>query len=109
MSIPAKSDSLARSTVGSQNRGQLTSAPWPCWSIAAAPAADQDSVKAFLSALQPYVRKFNAPEAREKDDLDFVVDYFGHQREDVEEWLKTVKWEENLAEVDEKVVKQTLG
>jgi O-methyltransferase involved in polyketide biosynthesis len=61
-----------------------------------------------LNALQPYVRKFNSAEAREKDDLDFVVDYFGHQRQDVEEWLKTVKWEEHLAEVDEKVIKQTL-
>jgi hypothetical protein len=40
--------------------------------------------------------------------VDFVVNYFGHQRQDVEEWLQTVKWEENLAEVEEKVIKQTL-
>jgi hypothetical protein len=61
-----------------------------------------------LENLQPYVRKFNSAEPREKDDIDFVVNYFGHQRPDVEEWLQTVKWEENLAEVDEKVIKQTL-
>jgi hypothetical protein len=86
----------------------LNSAPWPCWSIAASTSANATQVKSFLENLQPYVRKFNSAEAREKDDIDFVVNYFGHQRPDVEEWLQTVKWEENLAEVDEKVIKQTL-
>jgi hypothetical protein len=86
----------------------LMSAPWPCWSIAAAASADAAQVKSFLSELQPYVRQFNSAEAREKDDVDFVVNYFGHQREDVEEWLQTVKWEENLAEVEEQVIKDTL-
>jgi hypothetical protein len=86
----------------------LTSAPWPCWSIAAAASADAAQVKSFLSDLQPYVRQFNSAEAREQDDVDFVVNYFGHRREDVEEWLQTVKWEENLGEVEEKVIKDTL-
>lgn len=52
--------------------------------------------------------QFNSQAAREKDDIDFVVNYFGHQRADVEEWLGTVEWEETLANVEEKVVKQTL-
>jgi len=86
----------------------LTSAPWPCWSIAAAHTADVSQIKTFLAELQPYVRRFNSAEAREKEDVDFVVEYFGHQRSDVEEWLRTVKWEENLAEVEEKVIKETL-
>ena len=86
----------------------LTPAPWPCWSIAAAKSADAPRVKSFLSELQPYVRRFNSAEAREKDDVDFVVNYFGHQREDVEEWLQTVKWEENLAEVEGKAIRNTL-
>jgi hypothetical protein len=86
----------------------LTTAPWPCWSIAATSSADATQVMTFLSELQPYVRRFNSAEAREKDDVDYVVNYFGHQRADVEEWLQTVKWEENLAEVEEKVIKQTL-
>jgi len=86
----------------------LTAAPWPCWSIAAATSADASKVKSFLSELQPYVRRFDSAGAREKDDVDFVVNYFGHQREDVEEWLQTVKWEENLAEVEGKVIKDTL-
>ena len=86
----------------------LTPAPWPCWSIAAAKSADVPQVNTFLSELQPYVRRFNSAEAREKDDVDFVVNYFGHLREDVEEWLQTVKWEENLAEVEGKVIRNTL-
>jgi hypothetical protein len=94
--------------VQSKIANSLTSAPWPCWSIAAAASADAAQVKSFLSDLQPYVRRFNSAEAREKDDVDFVVNYFGHRREDVEEWLQTVKWEENLAEVEEKVIKDTL-
>jgi len=91
-----------------KSMASLTAAPWPCWSIAAATSADASKVKSFLSELQPYVRRFNSAEAREKDDVDFVVNYFGHQREDVEEWLQTVKWEENLAEVEGKVIKDTL-
>jgi hypothetical protein len=91
-----------------ENAIPLTAAPWPCWSIAAATSADAAQVKSFLSELQPYVRRFNSAEAREKDDVDFVVNYFDHQREDVEEWLQTVKWEENLAEVKEQVIKDTL-
>jgi len=94
--------------VQSKTADSLTTAPWPCWSIAAAAAADPTPVKSFLSELQPYVRRFNSAEARQKDDVDFVVNYFGHRREDVEEWLQTVKWEENLAEVKEKVIKDTL-
>lgn len=41
--------------------------------------------------------------------MDFVVETFGQQRVDVEEWLKTVKWEHNLAEVSQGVVQKTLG
>jgi len=62
-----------------------------------------------LSSLEPFVNNFNSAEAREKEDIDFVTSYFGHQREDVVEWLKTVKWEESLAEVEEKVVRDTLA
>ncbi|WVR04750.1 hypothetical protein IAU60_001761 [Kwoniella sp. DSM 27419] len=82
--------------------------PWPCWHIAASPSAPTDQLSAFLAALQPYVRRFNSPEAREKDDVDFVTSYFGHQREDVVEWLSTVRWEEDLAQVKEDVVRETL-
>ena len=37
-----------------------------------------------------------------------MTGYFGHKREDVIEWLRTVKWEHRLAEVEEKVVRDTL-
>jgi hypothetical protein len=38
-----------------------------------------------------------------------VVDYFGHRREDVVEWLASVKWEEGLSVIEEKVVRDALG
>lgn len=53
--------------------------------------------------------RFNSAEAREKDDIDFVTSTFEQQRADVEEWIKTVKWEERMMEVDEEVVRKTLG
>lgn len=86
----------------------LTTAPWPCWSIAAARASDHAAVSKFLEALQPYVQAFNSVEAREKDDIDFVTGYFGHKPEDVKEWLATVRWYEELQVVEEKVVRETL-
>ncbi|WWD00706.1 hypothetical protein V866_007641 [Kwoniella sp. B9012] len=82
--------------------------PWPCWHIAASPSSSSSQISQFLTSLQPYVRKFNSPEAREKDDVDFVTSHFGHQREDVVEWLKSVKWEEDLLQVRENVVRDTL-
>ncbi|WRT64647.1 uncharacterized protein IL334_001581 [Kwoniella shivajii] len=82
--------------------------PWPCWHIAASPSSSNESIKSFLENLQPYVVEFNSKESREKDDLDFVSSYFGHQRQDVKEWLQTVKWEENLLQVKENVVRDTL-
>ncbi|OCF45749.1 hypothetical protein I317_00237 [Kwoniella heveanensis CBS 569] len=74
----------------------------------ASPSAPASSVKTFLSSLEPYVQHFNSAEAREKEDVDFVTSYFGHQRDDVVEWLSTVKWEENIAQVKEDVVRETL-
>jgi hypothetical protein len=65
-------------------------------------------LQTFLSSLEPFVTHFNSPAAREKEDVDFVTNYFGHQQSDVEEWLQTVKWEEGLLQVDQKVIKDTL-
>ncbi|KAE8540430.1 hypothetical protein D1P53_003376 [Cryptococcus gattii VGV] len=83
--------------------------PWPCWHIAASPSVPSSTVKAFLASLQPYVQHFNSPEARVSEDIEFVHNYFGHKKEDVAEWLQSVKWEEQLAEVKEDVVKETLA
>lgn len=83
-------------------------APWPSWSLAATPSTPSSQISQFLSSLQPLVTRFNSAEAREKDDIDFVVENFGQQRADVEEWIKTVRWEERMAEVDEGVVRETL-
>lgn len=82
--------------------------PWPCWSIAASPNANNKEVSAFLEALQPYVRKFDSEESRAGPAVEFVSKTFGQQPEDVKEWLKSVKWEHNLDEVSEGVLKTTL-
>ncbi|WVO23903.1 uncharacterized protein IAS62_005261 [Cryptococcus decagattii] len=83
--------------------------PWPCWHIAASPSVPSSTVGTFLASLQPYVQHFNSPEARISEDIEFVHNYFGHKKEDVAEWLQSVKWEEQLAEVKEDVVKETLA
>ncbi|KIR60445.1 hypothetical protein I314_03740 [Cryptococcus bacillisporus CA1873] len=83
--------------------------PWPCWHIAASPSVPSSTVGTFLASLQPYVQHFNSPEARVSEDIEFVHNFFGHKKEDVAEWLQSVKWEEQLAEVKEDVVKETLA
>lgn len=83
-------------------------APWPSWAIASRTGSDDDAVKAFLAALEPYVVAFNSPEARAGPDVDFVEKTFGQMRADVVEWLATVKWAEHLAEISEDVLCRTL-
>lgn len=55
------------------------------------------------------MQRFNSAESREKDDIAFVSDYFGHKPEDVKQWLATVRWYDELQVVEEKVVRDTLG
>lgn len=83
-------------------------APWPCWHIAASPSFPTDLLSTFLTSLEPYVTHFNSPQAREKEDVEFVSGYFGHQPQDVVEWLSTVRWEEGLKVVKKEVVLETL-
>ncbi|UOH84218.1 hypothetical protein LQV05_001012 [Cryptococcus neoformans] len=83
--------------------------PWPCWHIAASPSVPSSTIKTFLASLQPYVQHFNSPEARASEDIEFVHNFFGHKKEDVAEWLQSVKWEQRLAEVKKDVVKETLA
>jgi protoporphyrinogen oxidase len=86
-----------------------TPAPWPCWSIAAARTASSPQVAAFLAALQPHVVRFNSPKSRAGPAIEFVHETFGQQKEDVVEWLTSVKWEERLPEVSEETVRKTLA
>lgn len=60
----------------------------------------------FPSAVCP---AFQLPEARASEDIEFVHNFFGHKKEDVAEWLQSVKWEQRLAEVKKDVVKETLA
>nr|ODN89528.1 hypothetical protein L203_02239 [Cryptococcus depauperatus CBS 7841] len=82
--------------------------PWPCWHIAASPNVPSEAIKSFLASLEPFVQRFNSPAAREYENVEFVHNFFGHQREDVVEWLQSVEWAESLAEVKIDVLSETL-
>lgn len=51
---------------------------------------------------------FNSPSTREQEDVDYVVNFFNHKREDTIEWLSSVKWAEGLAQIEQKAIKDTL-
>ncbi|WVO16649.1 hypothetical protein L204_104328 [Cryptococcus depauperatus] len=82
--------------------------PWPCWHIAASPNVPSEAIKSFLASLEPFVQRFNSPAAREYENVEFVHNFFGHQREDVVEWLQSVEWAGSLAEVKIDVLSETL-
>ena len=51
---------------------------------------------------------FDSAEARQEEDVRYVVDTFGQQEKDVREWLGTVKYAERLDSVKGGVVQNTL-
>ena len=87
-------------------------------------------VREFLSSLTVYVRNFaeglqkvkpvgiainETPIATDRDfagthtaNADYIVEKFGYPREDVNQWLATVGYPEDVGLVDLKVVAQTL-
>jgi hypothetical protein len=84
------------------------SAPWPCWMIAASPAADADKISQFLNALGDYTTEFDSKSRRESENVDYVAKTFGQREEDVREWLGTVAWYHDLLAVERNVVTDTL-
>jgi len=84
--------------------------PWASWMIAAHPVrASTDALKGFLSGLSEYVRDFDAPAKREKDDIEFIHEAFGYPKDDIAEWLKTVSFTDDCAKVDARVVLTTMN
>ncbi|KAG7571110.1 hypothetical protein FFLO_00935 [Filobasidium floriforme] len=82
--------------------------PWPCWMIAASPAADADQVSQLLTALGEYTTEFDSKSKRESENVGYVAKTFGQREEDVKEWLGTVAWYHDLLAVERKVVTDTL-
>ncbi|KAF8169757.1 hypothetical protein BJ912DRAFT_912578 [Pholiota molesta] len=84
--------------------------PWPSWLIAAHPErASTETTNAFLEGLTKYVIDFDSEKSRASKDVPFIVSKFGYPKEDVEAWLKTVKYPQNCAEIPTKVILDTLG
>ncbi|KIM33497.1 hypothetical protein M408DRAFT_19779 [Serendipita vermifera MAFF 305830] len=104
--------------------------PWPSWMVAAhssATRAPAGLVRDFLSSLTEYVRKFaqglqnlepvgiqinEKPVVSGADghspNADYIVEKFGYPREDVNQWLATVGYPEDVGLVDLTVITQTL-
>ncbi|KAK7463504.1 hypothetical protein VKT23_006852 [Stygiomarasmius scandens] len=82
--------------------------PWPSWLIAARPSASSDAMKEFLTTLTTYVTKFDSEESRAKKNIAFIRDKFNYKEEDIQAWLKTVKYPKDCLTIDSKVIKDTL-
>ncbi|GAC95458.1 possible thiamine biosynthesis enzyme [Pseudozyma hubeiensis SY62] len=71
--------------------------PWPSWTIAAScnTALSNSSTKLaeFLAKLQESIREFANTETRQNGQAkEWIVNHHQYKEEDVESWLKTVRW-----------------
>ncbi|KAI0062267.1 hypothetical protein BV25DRAFT_1907639 [Artomyces pyxidatus] len=85
--------------------------PWPSWLIAAHPSperASPDALRVFLQTLSTYVTAFDAAEAREQRNVEFIKEKFGYPEEDIKAWLKTVGYPTDCAAIPAKVLTETL-
>jgi len=81
--------------------------PWPSWMIAAHPSPDRappEAVSMFLDSLSERVQSFNSEEKRQKENVEYIKKTFGYQETDIIEWLKTVSYPDDCAEIHETVV-----
>ncbi|KZT22058.1 periplasmic binding protein-like II [Neolentinus lepideus HHB14362 ss-1] len=84
--------------------------PWPSWLIAAHPSrATPDALRTFLDTLSTYVRAFDSPEKRAKDDVEYIKKTWGYPEEDVKAWLKTVGYPQDCASIPTKVITDTIS
>ncbi|KAH9481584.1 hypothetical protein JR316_0006111 [Psilocybe cubensis] len=84
--------------------------PWPSWLIAAHPErAKSSDAKAFLDGLTTFVNGFDSEESRSTKNVAFIEEKFGYPREDIEAWLKTVKYPQSCSEIPTTVISDTLS
>jgi len=95
--------------------------------IAATPQTDEADLTAFLDKLSKYVREFDDVNARSASSMvcrlhpcnssaasdilnpqDFVVKQFGYDRTDVQSWLATVGYPEDVREVKSEMIMKVL-
>ncbi|THV07324.1 periplasmic binding protein-like II [Dendrothele bispora CBS 962.96] len=82
--------------------------PWPSWTIAAKTTAPSEELKQFLATLSTYVKDFDSEESRTEKNIPFIKQRFGYKEEDIQAWLKTVKYPEDCLKLDRKVIEDTL-
>jgi len=86
--------------------------PWPSWLIAAHPdpaRAPPDALRTFLNTLTGYVTEFDSKEHRETKNVDFIKKTWSYPEEDIEAWMKTVKYTHDCASIPSEVISNTLG
>ncbi|PPQ90814.1 hypothetical protein CVT25_012134 [Psilocybe cyanescens] len=84
--------------------------PWPSWLIAAHPVrAGSQEAKAFLNGLSTFVKQFDSDESRSTKNVAFIEEKFGYPKEDIEAWLKTVKYPQSCSEIPTKVITDTVS
>ncbi|KAJ3515487.1 hypothetical protein NLJ89_g1719 [Agrocybe chaxingu] len=84
--------------------------PWPSWLIAAHPErARAEAVRAFLDGLTGYVNDFDSEECRVAKNVAFIEDKFGYPKEDIQAWLKTVRYPPSCSEIPTEVITNTLS
>jgi hypothetical protein len=55
------------------------------------------------------VNKFDSDEAREKADIDFVMQRFGYDETDVQEWLRTTRYPIDCTKIDPAMLVRALA
>jgi len=85
--------------------------PWKySWLIVAQPGTDPAELRIFLETLSVHVRKFGAADARMASSLEFIKNKFKDQnQDDIKEWLDSVAYPENCAEIPRSVIYETFS
>ena len=78
------------------------------WTIAASPNADKAAVTSFLDKLSGFARSFDSDESRSGAAVDYIESTHHYARQDIVDWLKTVRWQHDCRVVERSVITHTL-
>ncbi|KAG7739001.1 hypothetical protein KL930_003241 [Ogataea haglerorum] len=71
--------------------------PWSSWVIVSGRSVEQEHVSSFLKAVQQGIEYYN----NHKDEAaKYIADHLDYSYEDAKEWQKTVKFADNVEEID---------
>lgn len=78
--------------------------PWPSWTIAARSDVGQEALEDVMGKVNRGVQHYNENEA---EAIECITGEMHYSEEDVREWMKTVKFSEDVVGVDPAVVDRT--